>query len=264
MDSIKSVHLQSFPKLINFNIDEKLVDTMDKVRAICSCALSIRDKNNLRIRLPLNKITIIGNDLDDIKNFSNIILDEINVKSIEFNENIKTFSEKKLILNFQKIGSKVGSKMPEVLKALKLNNWEISNNGCIRISDFEITKDEFDIKLEPRQDNIFTVEGQNILVMLDIKINQELEQEGAARDLVRLIQQFRKDANLDIANRINLHIKTNYKLLLKALEKYKKYIQEQTLATKLDVTDINNSNYKFTFNGDIDKNPVYVSFDVIE
>lgn len=264
MDSSKSVHLQSFPKLTNFNIDEELVDIMDKVRAICSCALSIRDKSNLRIRLPLNKITIIGNNIDDIKSFSNIILDEINVKSIEFNENIETFSEKKLILNFQKIGNKIGSNMPDILAAVKSNSWELFNDEFVNICGFKLEKDEFDIKLEPKHNNIFTVEGKNILVMLDIKVTQELEQEGVARDLVRLIQQFRKDANLDITNRINLYIKTNYQFLLKALEKYKKYIQEQTLAIKLDTMNINNSNYKFKFNGDIDKNLVYISFNVIE
>ena len=103
MSSIKSVHLQNFPNLDDFETDQKLVDKMDKVRAICSCALFVRDKNNLRVRLPLNKITIIGKNIEEIKEFSNIIIDEINVKNIEFIENIDDFSTKKLILDFKKI-----------------------------------------------------------------------------------------------------------------------------------------------------------------
>ena len=120
MDIKNSVHLQDFPSMENFTADNELLNTMDKVRAICSCALYVRDKNNLRVRLPLNKMTIITPDSSDISHFTDIIADEINVKNIEFNDNIEEFGEKKLVLNFQKIGKKVGSKMPNIMKLAKI------------------------------------------------------------------------------------------------------------------------------------------------
>ena len=128
MNTKNSVHLQDFPVIENFDADNELLDIMDKVRAICSCALYVRDKHNLRVRLPLNKMTIISPNSADISSFTDIIADEINVKNIEFNDNIEEFGEKKLVLNFQKIGKKVGSKMPNVMKLASSGKWKIKED----------------------------------------------------------------------------------------------------------------------------------------
>lgn len=266
--SVRSVHLQDFPEIKDFEIDKQLIDKMDKVRAICSCALFVRDKNNLRVRLPLNKLTIISADVDGIKGFSNIILDEINVKNIEFNENIGDFSSNKLILDFKKIGPKVGDKMSEIVKASKNNDWVIEDDKLI-ICGFILNKDEFKLSLEPKDKNLFVVDNYDILIKLDLKITKELEQEGIVRDLVRIIQQFRKEADLDISDKINLNIYTNYDFLTESVEKFRSYISEQTLAKSLDVLSldkvVNNSiSDTFTFSETLSDNKVVVNFKVIK
>mgnify|MGYP004676781357 CR=1 FL=1 len=262
MSDKNSVHLQDFPKLDNFESDTLLFDSMDKVRAICSLALFIRDKNNLRVRLPLNKITVITHDTD-IKQFSSIILDEINVKHIEFVENIEDFANKKVVLNFAKIGSKVGSKMPILMKAIKNLDYKINAEGQLEIDDIKLEKDEFSIVWEAKQENIFAVEGYDILIQLDLTLTKELECEGLARDMVRMIQQYRKDANLNINDRIELFVNTKYEFLKEAINLNKDYIREQTLAVELKLVD-NELNSTFSFGDEINNNSVKVGFNVIK
>ncbi|MBO4956563.1 MAG: hypothetical protein J6C50_01880 [Rickettsiales bacterium] len=262
MNIKNSVHLQDFPNIENFKPDNELLDVMDKVRAICSCALYVRDKHNLRVRLPLNKMIVISPDSSDISNFVDIIADEINVKNIEFNDNIEEFGEKKLVLNFQKIGKKVGAKMPNVMKLANSGKWEIKDDLLI-IDEFKLANDEYSIKLETKKENVFAVDGYDILIMLDLNITEELEQEGTARDLVRLIQQFRKDVKLDISDKISLVIKTNYDFLKDSINNFKEYIQEQTLSVDLMITK-DELNTDFSFCEEMSNNIVQVGFSVIK
>lgn len=255
---LKSVHLEKFPTIDSFNVDEKLIDSMDKVRSICSCALFIRDKHNLRVRLPLNKITIISNNNDDIKNFSDIIIDEINVKNIEFVNDIKEYGEKKLILNFPKIGPRVGSKMPNVMKASQNGKWKIKDNKLV-IDDFELEEDEYKITLQPKKDGVFAVDGYDVLIILDTKITLDLEKEGLARDLVRKIQQFRKDVKLDVSDKIDLVMKTNYEFLKDSIVSFKEYIKEQTLAVDLTIAK-EDLNTEFSFCEETDNNIIQIGF----
>lgn len=264
MNRKNSVHLQDFPKMGDFEADMELIDTMDKVRAICSCALFVRDKNNLRVRLPLNGITVITSNTDEIKEFSSIIADEINVKKVDFIDKIDDYGEKKLVLNFQKIGSKVGTKMPNLIKASKANEWKINkSSGKLKIEGFELEDDEYELKLEPKKSNVFPVENYDILIMLDLTITKELEYEGMARDLVRTIQQLRKNVKLNVSDRIDLVVKTNYDFLKTSIEQHKDYIKEQTLSTTLNITK-DDLNCDFSFCEEIDKNIVQIGFSVIK
>ncbi|MDR2077541.1 MAG: DUF5915 domain-containing protein [Rickettsiales bacterium] len=260
-----SVHLQNFPKLANFEADMDLVATMDTVRTICSCALAIRDKNNLRVRLPLNKITIVSEQADDFREFSSVIAEEINVKSVEFLDRVEDFAENKLVLNFQKIGSAIGSKMPDLIRAAQSGRWKITDSGSLRICDVELEKDEFSLQLVARKKNVFPVEGYNIVIMLDLAITEELKCEGAARDLVRLVQQLRKNAAVDIDAIIEISVKTSYELLLRAIAEHGNYIKEQILAK--DLTIISDENYstsgRFFFREEIEGNTVEISFNTV-
>ena len=255
---LKSVHLENFPNIDNFIVDEKIINSMDKVRAICSCALFVRDKHNLRVRLPLKKITIITSNIEEIKEFSDIIIDEINVKNIEFLDDIKGYGEKKLILNFPKIGSKIGSKMPNIIKASKSGKWKIKDDKLL-IDDFELNKDEYSIDLQPTKDGVFAVDNYDILIILDTNITEDLEKEGLARDLIRKIQQFRKDVKLDVSDKIDLTIKTNYDFLKDSINMFKEYIKEQTLSLNLTIAK-EDLNAEFSFCEEINNNTVQIGF----
>ncbi len=123
----KSVHLQNFPDISFIDNNEQLVSDMDIIRHICATALFIRDQKNLRVRLPLNKVTIFNYgsnktsllNIKTMESYQNLIKDELNVKNVEVieieNEN-KDVAELKLQLNFKKIGVKFGAKMKRDIK----------------------------------------------------------------------------------------------------------------------------------------------------
>lgn len=257
---MESVHLLDYPELDDYKENKDLVDSMDKVRAICSSALFLRDKHNLRVRLPLNKIEIIGDKLEGINEFKDIILDEINVKNIEFNNNINNKAELKLELNFQKLGAIFGSKMQAIIKASKINDWKILENKKLKIADVELEEEFFKLKLVPKNlENTAVVEGYNILVELDTKIDKKLELEGFARDIIRTIQQSRKDANLDVADKINLFITTDDIILNEAINSFCEYIMEQTLSKSLK---LESKKTKFSFDTKINDSNINISFDI--
>jgi isoleucyl-tRNA synthetase len=190
-------------------------------------------------------------------------MDEINVKAVEFLNNVEDFSENRVILNFQRLGSRVGSKMPNLLKAAGNGDWKIIPGGLLKICGFELTEDEFSIQFRSKRDDVFPVVDHNILVKLDMELSEELRCEGVARDLVRVIQQFRKDSNLDVSSRIELFIRTDYPLLSSALEKYRAYIEEQTLATSLIPSRDSYFDCLFSTSSEIDGNPVKIGFNII-
>ena len=100
IDRRMSVHLQDFPNVSFLEDELDLVANMDLVRAVCSVALSIRDNKNLRVRLPLKSLTIVGKNTTNLSVFKEIIADEVNVKDIILKEQINEFAETKLIINF--------------------------------------------------------------------------------------------------------------------------------------------------------------------
>ena len=128
-DNNISIHLQDFPDLGFINSDTKLEEDMDLVRVICSTVLAIRDLMNLRVRLPLQSLTIIGKNAKRIQLYSDIIADEVNIKSINSDENISQFGDLKLKINFKKVGAKFGAKMKDIISHANNNNYKIHTSG---------------------------------------------------------------------------------------------------------------------------------------
>jgi len=240
-----SVHLQNIPDLSFIKSDQKLVENMDLVRNICSIALSIRDKYKLRVRLPLASLKIITKRSDQIIDFSDIIKDEVNVKNIELNNNISELAEFKLQLNFKRIGAKFGPKMKEISTAAKNNQWQKLEDGNIQISGEILSKDDFEIKLTTKYpEKIFPLPTNDCLIELDLNVTEELENEGIARDVVRLIQQDRKEKDFNISHYINIKIYCSDRLQ-KIIVDNKDYIKNQTLGKEINFIDLTNSSEKF-------------------
>jgi isoleucyl-tRNA synthetase len=248
IDNKISVHLQNFPQISFFNDEKKLVADMDLVRLICSSALFIRDQKNLRVRMPLNELTIIGSKAENIIDFKDIIADEINVKSVTIKKDIADVAELKLQINFKKIGAKYGPKVKEITEAIKNNQWQqiAQNQVLVRLNDSEIIliDDEFDLKLniKNQDDEKYTkkyafaaLSSNDCLIRLDIEVTKDLQEEGIARDIVRAIQQNRKDANLNVSNRINIIFFSNNNLIDEVITRYANYIKEQTLCLKIEL-----------------------------
>lgn len=261
-----SVHLQNFPN-VTFLPDEKdLVSDMDMVRDVCSSALFIRDSQNLRVRLPLSKLTIIGKKADKILRYKDIIADEVNVKNIETIQEIGDLAELKLQINFKKVGAKLGNKMKEITIAAKDRKWEKISDSQIKIAGEILNDDEFEIKLitkNPR--NTVALPSNDCLVELDTNITKELEEEGLARDIVRAIQQNRKDANLDISSHIKIKLYSTHQQLLEVIKSYQNYIAEQTLANEISTVENSSSvkNCAHNFQNKIEGSDLEISFDIV-
>jgi isoleucyl-tRNA synthetase len=245
-----SVHLQNIPDLSFIKSDQDLVKNMDLVRNICSIALFIRDKYKLRVRLPLANLKIIGNRSEEIIDYLDIIKDEVNVKNIELSNDISKLAEFKLQLNFKKIGAKFGSKMKEISLASKNNEWQKLENGNIQIAKEILSQDDFEIKLTTKDpEKIFPLPTNDCLIELDLNVTEELENEGIARDIVRLIQQDRKEMNFNISDYINIKISCSDKLQ-KIINQNKCYIKGQTLGK--DIFFIKSEEFSKKFNHQIE------------
>jgi len=237
-----SIHLQDFPNVSFLHDEAELVSDMDLVRAICSTALSIRDNKNLRVRLPLNELKIIGKTASRINKFKDIIAEEVNVKNVIIEEKIDGLAELKLQINFKKIGAKYGAKIKEITEASKKNDWKKISEKEIEIAGVKLIDDEFEIKLNTNNQNdkkfvIMALPTNDCLVSLDIEITKDLEEEGVARDIVRAIQQSRKDANLNVSDHIDIKIFAENKMILEVAQKFAKYIKEQVLALSLSAAN---------------------------
>lgn len=231
-----SVHLTDFPDLALVKIDHNLVEAMDKAIDICNSALFIRNQENIRIRQPLANLIIITATAHKLKEFTDIIKDEINVKSIEYRENLTNYATEKLAINFQILGKRLPQKIKDIIAAVKKNEWQKAGDKLL-IADELLNTDEFAITLEPHKDikAAKALSDNSGLVILDLTITSELYEEGIARDLIRQIQQARKEAAFNISDRISLEIVAGEDLT-RISKGYSKFITEQTLSKFIAVS----------------------------
>ncbi|WP_339041090.1 isoleucine--tRNA ligase [Candidatus Lariskella endosymbiont of Hedychridium roseum] len=233
-----SLHLQKFPIIDESKIDYQLINDMEKVRDACNAALHIRNDLGIRIRQPLAKVTFIGVSSTLFgEELKQLILDEINVKSWEnlAEDEISKYADFKLKLNLASIGKRLPGKVQSIIKASKNSEWRIKDN-FVEISGEILKQEEFELKLEPKPEwtkNVVALSNSNALVLLDTNITKELEQEGIARDFIRVVQQARKDRNLKVTDRITVQFFTSSQNIIDSIEAWSKYIKEQTLSDSM-------------------------------
>ena len=226
-----SVHLATYPKLAEITVDQNLVNIMDQVLDICNKALFIRSQKNIRVRQPLASLNIITNDSKPFEEFASLIKDEINIKEINYSDNLKDYAELKLSINFKELGKRLPKKMKEIIGLAKQDKWKKSGDKLL-IADTELLPEEFSLILIPKNTQGAESLSSNLgIIMLDLEITEELENEGIARDLIRFIQQARKDAGFNVDDRIELHLKSQKLDLTKIMVGHKNFIEEQTLST---------------------------------
>ena len=231
-DGIKdnaSVHLTDFPVLDEIKIDKKLVSTMDQVQDICSTALFIRSAENIRVRLPLSTLKIITEQSDDFKKFDDLIKDEINIKSIVYDNDLVNNADKKLSINFPILGKRLPQKMKDIIKLSKQGEWKFDGSD-LTIADEKLLPEEYSLVLVPRaEQGAKPLSSNQGMIWLDLSISKELENEGIARDIIRLVQQARKDAEFDVSDRIELELKSGLDLK-DVLANHSELICSQTLS----------------------------------
>ncbi|MBN8531611.1 MAG: isoleucine--tRNA ligase [Alphaproteobacteria bacterium] len=255
-----SVHVALWPDVMPLPKDANLVADMDKVREVCTAVLSVRNTKNLRVRLPLASVTVIGADTVRLREYAALIQDEVNVKEVHFSTRLEEFATLKLQLNLPKLGARLGAKLKQIMPAVKQNQWKKQSDGRIAIGDELLEAGEFSLLLEPTsKEGAEPLPGQDMLVMVDTRVTPELEQEGLARDLVRMVQQARKDAQLSITDRIALSLEGGQGVVT-ALVAWKDYIAEQTLA--VSVADKAEAGLPHRFENEMDGEKVVIAFKV--
>jgi isoleucyl-tRNA synthetase len=241
----KSLHLAEFPsfqtvqKISSHELshDEVNVGLMDWTRNVCNAAHAIRNRVNIRVRQPLNKLSFIGSYFKEAPNseyYKKIIEDEVNVKLVNSELDISKYATFKLSINNPILGKRLPEKMKQIIPASKKGEWR-QVDGTVEICGEKLLAGEYSLLLEPKpeyKDRAQALSTNDALVILDTTITPELEAEGIARDMVRAIQQARKDAALHVSDRISLHIDAPDNISA-ALAAHKDYVMEQTLTTAL-------------------------------
>lgn len=236
-----SVHLSPFPKVEASEIDTTLEQRMELAQKVTSMVLSLRKKEHVIVRQPLQKICIPATDAcqkENIEAMSQLILDEVNVKELEFVEG--DMLEKKVKCNFRVMGKKFGKLMKAVAAAVGALSQdainELSVNGSVQVDvdgqTVEIVREDVEIVSEDIPG--WTVANDGALtVALDLEITEELKNEGMAREIVKRIQAYRKSSGFEITDHIHV-VLSHEDNLQKAVEAYHDYICSQVLADKLE------------------------------
>jgi isoleucyl-tRNA synthetase len=200
-----SIHLTHWPEGYQGLIDSGLCQEVNAVRSIISAALSIRAKQQIRVRQPLKNVTIAGYKGGEIAPvYQEMIKDELNVKDIIIRDDEGQIAKLVVMARPRLLGPRLGGKMQEVLKALKEGNFKLLPDGSVETVGVVLASSEVDIGYIGYDGlEVVTVPGVAV-VGLDTTMTDELVIEGDARDLIRYIQDFRKKCNLNIADRIFL------------------------------------------------------------
>lgn len=232
----ESVHLTDYPLLEAINLDEKLVSEMDFLQDLCSAGKFIREEKNLRNRLPLQSLTVVGDNLSFIgAQYQEIIKDELNVKEVKLDSELSRYADKTVYLYTPLLGKALGKDMGPVMGAYKQGKWELNADGTLNIAGQTLNKDLFEVRLNMKEGVAGQAFADNkAVVTLDTDVTDALRREGMARDFVRLVQTLRKDKDFNISDRIELCYRTTDAELALALEENKAYVAEQVLAVKLN------------------------------
>src|SRR5690349_22292742 len=229
-----SVHLADWPDVSDFPADEELTGAMDLVRAVCSTALGLRKSHQLRVRLPLASLTIAHPDAKSLAPFTGLIADEVNVKAVELAEDPASLGRFELAVNPRVLGPRIGGQVQQVIRAVKAGEWSQSGDGILA-AGVQLEPGEYDLKLAAAdQDSTSALPGNAGLLALDLVVTPELAAEGTARDVVRVVQQARRDAGLDVSDRIRLTVGADG-AVADAVRAHAAFVTAETLATTLDV-----------------------------
>jgi isoleucyl-tRNA synthetase len=241
-ESFESVHICEFPQYDSSKIDKELETKINKIRNICSLALSIRKKEKIKVRQPLSKIYIpVKNEVEkkEIENAKEQIMSEINVKSINYIDNSDSLLIKELKPNFKLLGPKYGSIINELSKKIKdLKKDEIDLLESKEYLKLEINQQEINLSINEVEINYKDIEGLSVAsndgltIALDLQLNEDLINEGISRELVNRIQNIRKNKGLEVTDKIEIIIKNSEKLEDSINSKID-YIKGETLAIKL-------------------------------
>ncbi len=241
-EKFNSVHLSLFPEIVEKFVDKSLEGRMQKAQTISSLVLSLRKKEMIKVRQPLQKIMIpILNEgfRAEIDAVSDLIKAEVNVKEIVLLDDASGILIKQIKPNFKALGPRFGKDMSlianeiKVLSSTQINQLDKDGSLNIVISGNDVILTSEDVEISSQDIEGWLVANSNgITVALDITISEELKQEGIARELVNRIQNIRKDFGFEVTDKIKVQLQKNAELE-SAVSKNIEYIKSETLTESL-------------------------------
>ncbi|NMM83192.1 isoleucine--tRNA ligase [Rhodococcus sp. SRB_17] len=201
----RSVHLADWPEASELPANPELVSAMDDVRVVCSTVLSLRKAQNLRVRLPLPEVTVAAPDSERLRPFLGLIADEVNVKKVDLTDDVDAHGRFEIVVNARAAGPRLGKSVQTVIKAVKAGDWTENADGVVVAAGIELLPEEYTQKLVAAEPDSTAALPDGIgLVVLDSAVTEELEAEGWAKDRVRELQDARRNAGLDVSDRIKV------------------------------------------------------------
>jgi len=253
----RSVHLTDWPDASDLPQDDALVDAMDRAREICSVASGLRKAAGLRNRLPLEELTVVTTDVAALEAFGAVIADEVNVRGVQLVElGAATESDfgisERLTVNARAAGPRLGKDVQIAIRGSKKGDWSVSEDGTVTAGGLTLVEGEYSLETVvagpdtagsagvPGSDDpadaarVSRVTGMlphNGFVVLDTTVTPELAAEGLARDVIRAVQQARRDTGLDVSDRISLTVSGDDEVWA-ATVAHQQLIMVETLATQ--------------------------------
>lgn len=244
----RSVHLADWPDAGLFPANPGLVEAMDRVQQICSTGSSLRKAANLRVRLPLQELTVVAPGADALGGFAAVVADELNLRSVRLldaeSASPEEFGiEQKLVVNARAAGPRLGKNVQQAIKGSKSGDWSVQTvdgvDGVVVSGGLALEPQEYTLETvvaeaaEGAGSRAAAVLPGGGFVVLNTEVTPELEAEGLARDMVRAIQQARKDAGLNVSDRIRTTV-TAAQNVIDALEDNAGLIRTETLTVALE------------------------------
>jgi isoleucyl-tRNA synthetase len=240
----RSVHLTDWPTV--GQVDVHLVAAMDRVREVCSTGSALRKAENLRVRLPLSCLTIVADDADALRTYAALISDELNVRELVLTDLGAAGSgafgvRQALQVNARVAGPRLGRDVQVAIRASKSGDWSAEPDGTVSSGGITLREGEYTLQTvvadtDPDDQRAVAMLPSGGFVILDTRVTSELAAEGLARDVVRAVQQARRDAGLDVSDRIHLRLSGDESVRA-AILTHADLIKAETLATTMDLMD---------------------------
>ncbi len=240
----RSVHLTDWPDADAFVVDDALVDAMDQVREVCSAGSALRKAAALRVRLPLPLLEVAVPDPAALSGFEDVVARELNVREVRF---VAADSEEaaahgltsRLTVHARVAGPRLGKDVQQAIKGSKSGDWSVADDGTVTSGGIALQEGEFTLEQVAGASGgtEIAVLPRGGFVALDTTVTPELEAEGLARDVVRGVQQARRDAGLSVSDRIVLHV-DGVAAVLDAVRTHESLVAGETLATSVHLGDL--------------------------
>ena len=252
----RSVHLTQWPVAADIPVDNDLVVVMDQVRDVCSTTLSLRKSHSRRVRLPLASLTVASPLALGLQPFVSIITEEVNVREVKLTADVAGVARHELQVVPAALGPRLGGDTQKVIVAVKKGDWK-QQGDVVVAGGYELQPHEYQLKLLAARGDAESTASSALpdglgVVLLDIALTPELLAEGTARDIVRIVQQTRREADLAVSDRIHLILGLPDDVA-QQVAPFTDYICAETLAERLSY----NSDASRTT--DLDGTPIYVA-----